>query len=263
MNRALRILVNGIALILTLIPFVLLIAGAGSTNQEIANLDFSKASMATWYNNLNPGIISAMWNTLLICIPMVLLQVMSSVLGAFAFAHFKFRGKKTLYFLMISSYLIPGVVTMLPLFFLMTALGLKGSPLGILLPFVLFSPYAIVLLRERFEAVPLDLIDQARLDGLGNWGVLWRISLPITRSFVVLLSVITFVSTWNAYLWPRLIAGAEFPLVTVNIASMQSQYDSHWNLVLAAALLAAVPALSSFVIAKKNLVRNPLEEIEL
>lgn len=256
-----------IALILTLAPFTLLALGAMASDSGIARLDLSAVSVTQLFENLNSvlssGILTAICNTILIAVPLVILQVASSVLAAFAFAQTNFRGRKLLYILFIVSYLLPGVVTLLPLFFLMTALGLKGSALGILLPFALFSPYAIVLMRERFEAVPPELVDQAKVDGLSLWGLLLRVCLPLNRGFVALLALITFVSTWNSYLWPRLIAGTEFPVITVEIAGLQSQYDSHWNLVLAATLLAILPAIAALFIAKKNLLRNPLAEIEM
>lgn len=262
-----RKLIIALAIVFTLAPFGLLALGAMSSDAGIARLDFSEVSTNYLIENLQAvsasGIVTAIWNTVWIAIPMVVMQVISSILAAFAFSQFNFRGKKILFAVLVSSYLLPAVVTLLPLFFLMTAAGLKGSPLGILLPFALFSPYAIVLLRERFEAVPREILDQARVDGLSAWGLLLKVFLPLTRGFVALLAVITFVSTWDSYLWPRLIAGSEFPLINVAIAGLQSQYDSHWNLVLTATLLAVLPAIAALFAAKKNLLRNPIAEIEI
>ena len=262
-----RRIISWIAIAATAAPFAFLILGAMSDSESIARLDFSQASLSNLNANLegiaDAGILQAMTNTLAICIPMVLLQCASSVLAAYAFAFFDFKRKRLLYTLIIGSYLIPAVATLVPLYFVMTAAGLKGSPAGILLPFALYSPYAVALLRERFEAVPREILDQARIDGLGSWSLLIRVVLPISKSFVTLLAVITFISTWNAYLWPRLIAGTEWPTITVAIAGLQSQYDSHWNLVLSAALLAVIPALIAFALSRRNLVRNPLAEIEI
>lgn len=258
-----KIVLHTFTLTITLLPFALLVLGAMSSDSAIARLDFGSASFANLLSNIQPSIWQALTNTLVICIPMVLLQIGSSIFAAYAFAYFDFKRKQLLFSMLIFSYLLPAVATMLPLFFVMTALGLKGSPAGILLPFVLFSPYAVVLLRERFEAIPRELIDQGRIDGLSTWGILVSVVAPLSRTFIGLLALITFVSTWNAYLWPRLIAGTDFPTVTVAIGALQGQYDSHWNLVLAATLLAVIPALTSFAIAGRSLVRNPLEEIDI
>lgn len=262
-----KVAVRVLAILGTLIPFALLVLGAMSSDSAIGRLAFDEISFADFGSNiarsLESGLLPAIANTLWICLPMVLLQLCSSILAAYAFANFEFRFKKLFYTLIICSYLIPTVATFLPMYFMMTAIGLKGSPIGILLPFVLFSPYAVVMLRERFEAVPREFIDQARIDGLGAWGILGRIALPMIRSFVALLALVTFVSTWNAFLWPRLIAGSEWPTVNVAIANLQSQYDSHWNLVLSATLLAMLPAFSAFILARMNMVRSPLAELEI
>lgn len=248
----------------TLLPFALLLIGAASGDSSILRNDFSSVSIENFWNNLSRvnGLSEALWNTIGYCLILIVTQLSSSILAAYAFAHFDFKGKKPLFTLLIVSYLVPGVVTLLPLFFLITSLGLKGSLAGLVLPMALFSPYAIVLLRQRFEAVPRELLDQAKLDGLGKFGVLIKLLVPISRSFIVLLAVITFVSNWNAFLWPRLITGNSWPVISVAIASVRTQYDSHWNLVLAAVTVALIPALSSFVIARRNLIINPLEDVE-
>jgi len=249
----------------TLVPFALLLVGASSSDASILRNDFSDISINNFWQNLDRvnGLTEAFWNTSVYCLILIVTQLSSSILAAYAFAHFNFKAKKTLFALLVVSYLFPAVVTLLPLFFLVTSLGLKGSLAGLLLPMALFSPYAIVLLRQRFEAVPRELLDQAKLDGLGNFGILTRVLLPLSRSFIVLLAVITFVSNWNAFLWPRLVTGNNWPVISVAISSVRTQYDSHWNLVLAAVTVALIPALSSFVIARRNLVINPLEDVDL
>jgi len=264
-TKILRPLVLSLAAVLTLLPFTLVILGAASSDASILRTDFAEISLDNFWRNLSRvnGLAEALLNTSIYCLILIVTQLGSSILAAYAFAQFNFKGKKPLFALLIFSYLVPGVVTLLPLFFLVTQLGLKGSLAGLLLPMALFSPYAVVLLRQRFEAVPRELIDQARLDGLGNFGILTRIILPMSKSFVLLLAVITFVSNWNALLWPRLISGNDWPVISVAIASVRTQYDSHWNIVLAAVAVALIPALSSFVIARRNLVINPLEDVDL
>lgn len=259
--------VRGLAIIGTLAPFVLLVLGAFSDDSAISRLAFNEVRIENLGDNLTQvidrGFSTAVFNTLWICLPMVFVQLGSAALAAYAFANFEFKHKKLFFTLIVGSYLIPSIATFLPLYFLMNSIGLKGSLGGILLPFVLFSPYAVVMLRERFEAIPREIIDQSRIDGLTEWGILTRVAIPMIRSFIALLALITFVSTWNAYLWPRLVAGSEWPTVTVAVANLQSQFDSHWNLVLSATLLAIIPAMSAFILARKNMIRSPLAELEI
>jgi multiple sugar transport system permease protein len=267
-NRA-SIAVHLFAVAITVLPFALIVLGAMSSNAAIARLDFSKISFSTLLANFSEvlwqhgALYSAILNTLILCAAMLAFQIPAAVLSAFAFAFFEFKGKKLAYAILLASFLVPSVTTVLPLFFIMTAMGLKGSPIGILLPYILFSPYALALLRDRFEAIPQELIDQGRIDGLSNFGLLAKLVVPVSKSFIWLLSLITFVAMWNAFLWPRLIAGNSWPTVTIAIGALQGQYDSAWNLVLAATVLALIPATAAFVISQKNLVNNYLEEIDL
>ncbi|MDH6532584.1 multiple sugar transport system permease protein [Aurantimicrobium minutum] len=263
-----KILILSLFLVATVVPFVLVALGAMSSDAALSRLDFGQASPAQFVDNISEvlwgpsNFAAALGNSLLLCVVMVVIQVPSTLIAAYAFAFFSFPGKRGLYVTLLAAYLIPAVTTVIPLFFVMTALGMKGTPLGILLPYVLFSPYALVLFRERFETLPRELLDQARVDGLGPWGVLWFVAAPAMKSFITLISLVTFVTMWNAFLWPRLIAGSDWPTATVAMSSLQGQYDSNWHLVLSAAFLALIPALSAFVIVRNNLVTTFVEETD-
>lgn len=252
--------------LITLVPFSLVVLGAMSSDENISRLDFSQASFSALGKNFASvltgpsGLGTAILNTVILCVVLIIFQVPSTILAAYAFAFFDFRGKRVLYVTLLAAYLIPAVATVIPLFFLMSALGLKGTPLAIVLPYLLFSPYALVLLRQRFEALPTNLLDQARVDGLGPWSFLVRIAVPLTGSFIALVSLITFVSMWNAFLWPGLIARTTFPTTIVAMSNLQGQYDSNWQLVLAAAVLGLIPCITAFFVAGNTLVKTSLHE---
>lgn len=257
-----------VAVVTVLAPMTLLVAGAMSDGGALSRFDFSGVSVEHFVANAHEvlwgysGLMNAVSNTLVLCLFMVIFQVSSSILAAYAFAFFVFPRRQILFVLVMITYLLPAVATVIPLFFLISDLGLKGTPVGILLPYLLFSPYAVYLLRDRFQAIPRDILAQAQLDGLGAWGTLFHVALPLVRPFIWLISLITFVSMWNAFLWPNLIAGTRWPTVTVALSSLQGQYGTQWNLVLAGTLLALIPAVTAFIVTQRQLVTSPLEEIE-
>lgn len=254
-----------------LTPMALLILGAMSSEPNLLRGDLGQPSLEQLLGNLSSAawgsdqtrtqLVPALVNTAIVAAIMVVVQVGSSVLAAFGFAFFEFRFKRSSYYLLIFSYLIPPVVTMVPLFFAATNLGLKETALGIVLPYFLFSPYALVMLRGRFEAIPRQLLQQGILDGLGPWKTLGLLVLPVCRPFIALISLVTFISAWNSFLWPRLISGTGFPVITVALASLQGQYSSHWNLILAGTLLALMPALAIFAIAHRQLIPSFSQEV--
>lgn len=259
---------GALGVVAVLFPLSLLVLGAMSDGGSLSRLDFSQATVGQFVSNITevlwgyPRLFNAIGNTLLLCFFMVTCQVSSSLLAGYAFAVYSFRGQKVLFFVVMLSYLLPAIATVIPLFLFVSAVGLSGTAAGILLPYVLFSPYAVFLFRDRFRAVPRDVLAQAQIDGLGAWGIFFRIALPLISPFVWLIGLVTFVSMWNAFLWPSVIAGTGWPTVTVALSSLQGQYGTQWNLVLAGALLALIPALTAFAVSQRHLVTSPLEEID-
>ncbi len=195
--------------------------------------------------------------TLQVVLVMVIGQFLSSILAAYAFARLEFPGREVLFWSYIATMMIPAIVTMIPLFSMLSQWGIRNTFAGIVVPFMLGSPYAIFLLRQNFKAIPQELLDAAELDGAGFWRQLWSIVLPMSRPILVTLLLITVVSQWNNFLWPSIIAPRkEWNVLTVATAGLQSQYSANWTLVMAATTLSILPLLILFIIFNKQIVRS-------
>ncbi|QOR45706.1 carbohydrate ABC transporter permease [Trueperella pecoris] len=195
--------------------------------------------------------------TLQVVVVMVAGQFFASVLAAYAFARLNFPGRELLFWAYVSTMMIPAIVTMIPLFTMMSQWGLRNTFAGIVLPFMLGSPYAIFLLRQNFKALPQEILDAAELDGAGFWRQLWSIVLPMNRPILVTLLLITVVSQWNNFLWPSIVSPRrEWNVLTVATAGLQSQYAANWTLVMAATTLSILPLLVLFVVFNKQIVRS-------
>lgn len=195
--------------------------------------------------------------TLQVVVVMVAGQFLASVLAAYAFARLNFPGRELLFWAYVSTMMIPAIVTMIPLFTMMSQWGLRNTFAGIVLPFMLGSPYAIFLLRQNFKALPQEILDAAELDGAGFWRQLWSIVLPMNRPILVTLLLITVVSQWNNFLWPSIVSPRrEWNVLTVATAGLQSQYAANWTLVMAATTLSILPLLVLFVVFNKQIVRS-------
>lgn len=188
---------------------------------------------------------------------MVVGQLFSSVLAAYAFATLRFPGRDVLFWVYLSTLMIPAVVTIIPMYVMITSAGLKNTFWGLVLPLMFGSPYAIFLLRENFRSVPSEIIDAARLDGAGVLGRLWHVVLPLNRPILVTLTLITVVSHWNNFMWPSIIAPAqEWRVITVATAALQSQYSGNWTLVMAATTIALAPLIALFVAFQDQITRS-------
>ena len=184
-------------------------------------------------------------------------QLLFSVMAAYAFAKLQFRGRDSLFWVYLATLMVPQVVIVIPLFVMMSQLGLRNTFWSLVLPFMFGSPYAVFLLREHFRSIPDDLIDAARIDGAGDWRILWQIVAPLSRGIISTLAIITVGSHWNNFMWPLIITtGRDWQVITVATANLQSQYNSNWTLVMAATTVAMAPLLVLFAIFQRSIVSS-------
>lgn len=184
-------------------------------------------------------------------------QLVFSIMAAYAFAKLRFRGRDALFWVYLATLMIPQVVIVIPLYVMMVQTGMRNTFWALVLPFMFGSPYAVFLLREHFRAIPDDLIDAARIDGAGDWRILWQIVVPLSRGIVSTLAIITVVSHWNNFMWPLIITtGRDWQVITVATANLQSQYNSNWTLVMAATTVAMAPLLVLFGIFQRTIVES-------
>ena len=139
----------------------------------------------------------------------------------------------------------------------MSQLNWVNTYLGLIVPFILGTPYGIFLMRQFFRTIPVDLENSARVEGANTFQIITRIILPLSRPIMGTLAVITFVQQWNNFLWPLIITNTDdLRVLTVGIASFQSSYGASWNLMMAATFIALGPLLVLFFLFQKGIVRS-------
>ncbi len=196
-------------------------------------------------------------NTVIFAGGTAILETVTAALAAYAFARIKFRGREALFGVYLATLMIPQVVIVIPLYVMMAQTGLRNSFWALVLPFMFGSPYAVFLLREHFRSIPDDLIAAARIDGAGDWRILWQIVAPMSRGIIATLAIITVVSHWNNFMWPLIITtGRDWQVITVATANLQSQYNANWTLVMAATTVAMAPLLVIFAVFQRTIVNS-------
>ncbi len=163
-----------------------------------------------------------------------------SILG-YALAKLEFRGRRAVFALVLAALMVPGLVTFVPLYVLTTDLGLTDSLLGLILPF-LAAPFGVFLMRQFIGSLPDELIDAARVDGCGELAIFARIILPLTRPALATLGIISFLGSWNNFLWPLVVAqNEEQYTLPVGLALVSSGQDfTRYGVLLAGAPTAQV-----------------------
>jgi multiple sugar transport system permease protein len=260
-SAAMVYLALAVGAVITLAPF-----GLGLLTSFTSAHQFATGTPLTWprpptlvnYTNLGgAGFGRALAVTALMTAVSLLGQLSSSVVAAYAFARLRFPGRDGLFWVYLATLMVPGSVTVVPLYLMMAQLGLRNTFWALVLPFVFGSPYAIFLLRQHFRTIPDDLINAAYLDGATTLDVILHVVVPSSRPVIVTLMMITVVSEWHHFLWPLIItSGTKWQVLTVATAALQSRYNAQWTLVMAAVGAAVVPLLVLFLIFQRHIVRS-------
>jgi multiple sugar transport system permease protein len=200
------------------------------------------------------------FNSLYIAVSVTVLTILISAMAGYAFARVRFPLRNVVFLVLLSALMMPSEVTIIPNFFLFSALGWLDNHIPlILLP--VFGANGVVgtfLMRQFFVQLPTALEDAAMIDGLGRFGIFWRIALPLARPIMAALAILSFLYSWNLFLEPLVFINSQH-LFTLPLA-LNSFTDNYglpiWHLQLAATTLAVVPVLAIYVLAQRHVVQS-------
>jgi multiple sugar transport system permease protein len=196
-------------------------------------------------------------NSLLLALGSVAGSLFSCSLAAYGFARLRWRGRNLLFGVLIATMLLPWHVTMIPRFLLLRELQLYNTLAALILPTFLGDAFYIFLLRQFFLTIPEELSEAARLDGLSEWGIFWRIILPLSRPALATVALFQFVAAWNDFGGPLLYLSdpRKFPLA-YGLEQFLSAYSDQTHLLLAASVLFTLPIVLLFLLAQKTFLRG-------
>jgi multiple sugar transport system permease protein len=201
---------------------------------------------------------NAFANTIFIATATILGVLLTSILAGYAFARMSFRGRGVLFSILLLTLFIPGEATLIPQFVLMSRryLGWYDTYTAQIVPF-LATIFSIFLMRQFFRSVPQELQDAARIDGAGHLRFLWYVALPLVRPAIITVSLIEFLATWNAFLWPLIItASAEIRPVQVQLVQFTTEGGTKYHLLMAGAAFVILPLLVVYLIAQRYFIEG-------
>jgi multiple sugar transport system permease protein len=195
-------------------------------------------------------------NSVIVAVVSTALQIISSAMGAYAFARLRFRGRDKLFLVYLATLMVPLQVTIVPLFVEMRFLGFVNSYPGLILPGIA-SAFGTFLLRQAFLSLPRELEEAAFIDGAGHWTVFLRIVVPLSVPAIATFAIFAFMASWNSFLWPLVVTSSQdLMTLPVGLSNLHGRYTTAWNLVLAGATVSVVPILIVYLIAQKHVVRG-------
>jgi multiple sugar transport system permease protein len=244
-------------------PFVWMVLGSVKPERELLRVPptwwpetFTLDNYRTLFGK---GIFPrSFFNSTLIAVVVTAANIVFCSMVGYALAKLDFRGKKLVFGLVMGTLMIPGMVTLVPLFVLVANLGLVDTYPGLMLPF-LVTPFGVFLMRQFIIELPDDLLDAGRIDGASELRIFRQIILPLCGPGVATLGILTFLSSWNSFLWPLVVAQTQehYTLpVALALFSKNQQVTPNYGLLLAGATVVVVPVLIVFLIFQRRFIEG-------
>ncbi|MGN7312022.1 carbohydrate ABC transporter permease [Alkalicoccobacillus gibsonii] len=242
------------------IPFIWMLLSAFKPNAELIQLPV-RILPQTWtlenftrlFTEMNFAIY--LRNTLIL-VGCSLIGLLFNAMAGYSFAKFRFKGNRPLFFLVLATMMIPGQVTMIPVYLILNQIGLTNTMTGIALP-GLVAAFSIFLFKQFMSTIPDALLEAARLDGAGEFYIFFKLVLPMAKPILAVQGILSFIGAWNSFLWPLIVANSQdLYTLSVGLALLQGQAGENYALQMAGSAVMVVPILIVFAIFQKYIVNG-------
>lgn len=255
-----------LALVLTIggiivsLPFIWMILSSLKTEREVIQVpptfwpdQPTLANFIQLFENMN--FLLYLKNTLIIVL-FSFVGLFFSAMAGYAFGKFQFKGKNQLFILVLATMMIPGQVTMIPVYLILNSMGLTNTMTGVVLP-GLVGAFGIFLFRQFMETIPDEVLEAARIDGANEFWIFFRIVLPMSKPILGVQGILTFIAGWNSFLWPLIIANDEsLYTLSVGLALLKGQYDANFALQMAGSTVMVLPIIIAFLFFQKYIIEG-------
>jgi multiple sugar transport system permease protein len=245
----------------TLLPFFWMISTSFKSGGGIFTYPpqwFPQDATLEWYVRLfkEVNFLLHFKNSLIVSISVTALSLFLNSMAGYAFAKHRFGGRDSIFRFLLTALMIPGQVTMIPVFLLLKEMGLLNSYMGLIVP-VSANVFGIFLIRQFMMSIPTDLIESARIDGCSEFRIYWSIVLPLCKPVLATLGIFTFMGSWNDFLWPLIVmVREESYTLPVALANLNGQHPTSFGLLMAAAVVVVLPVIIVFLLAQKYVIQG-------
>jgi multiple sugar transport system permease protein len=199
-----------------------------------------------------------MFNSALIASCATMISLVFNTMAGYAFAKLRFAGRERIFQVLLGALVIPAQVTMIPLFALVKYMGLVSTYGGVLVP-TLASVFGIFLIRQYSLSLPDELLEAARIDGASEWRIFRSIVIPLLKPILVTLAILTFLATWNDFMWPLIVLTEQkYQTLPVVLAGLSREYVQDNELMMAGAVITIVPVLVLFLVMQRYYIAGIL-----
>jgi len=261
LKKLIRIIINTMIIIIFFVPFYWMILTAIKTVQETIQFPPSFwVSNPQWENFVTAlkaiPFMRYTVNSIIVSISVMVLQFLTVIPAAYAFARLKFKGKSFLFGTILATMMVPSQLVFLPIYLMFSKWGLINNYLSLILPFAT-SAFGIFMMRQSFMQVPEETLEAAKLDKASEFKIITKIMLPAAKPTMYMLALFSFISTWNDYFWPLIITtNDKVRTLPIGISSLRMvEGGITYHIVMAGNFLLIIPIVIVFIIAQKQIIR--------
>ena len=256
-----RIILSLIVFLMFFIPFYWMIITSIKSLSETLTFPPSFWAEKIQFENFTKALSTGPFlqytkNSFIVTFATLILQFITVIPAAYAFARYKFKGSKLMFGLIMATMMIPAQLIFLPVFIMFSKWKMVNSYFSLVIPFA-SSAFGIFMLRQSFMQVPQELLEAARLDNSGEFKIMYKIMLPMARPTLITLWLLTFISTWNDYFWPLVLTTKDvmrtLPVGVAGIAQVDGGIS--YNILMAGSMILIIPVLIIYFFAQKHIIK--------
>lgn len=250
-----------VSLVFTLFPFVWMVSTSFKSSGEIftqtPTFIPTQPTLENYRNLLNAANLGrSCVNSFIFALGITILSLVCNAMAAYGFAKLSFPGREKLFALLLLTMMVPGQVTMMPVFLILKTLGLLNTFTGLIVPGIA-SVFGIFMLRQFMSEIPEEILEAARIDGCSEFRIFFSIMLPLCRPILATLAIFSFIGAWNEFFWPLIIMlREEMQTLPVALANLNGQFNTDWGLLMAGSVLVVVPVILVFLLAQKHYIKG-------
>ena len=254
-------LILGAGAILMVVPFIWMISTSFKPQAETVSfpprllpINPTISNYIDVFDRANMGRLY--WNTTFVSVIKTIFNIYTSALLGYIFGKFIFRGRDIIFYILLSTWIIPFEVYLIPLYLMTVQVGWADTFTALIVPEI-FTVYAMFMFRQFMYTIPSELVDAARIDGAGEWYIFHRIIIPLSKAALFTLIAFYFMWNWNDFLWPLVvISDHDKYVITVGLATFVGEFWNQYGVVMAGASLAIIPILALFIAVQRFIIEG-------
>ena len=250
-----------VVIFLTVMPYIYMVSASFKPGDELFSIPVKIFPDSLYWGNYDllfgkTNFVRWFFNSVFIGVSRMVLAVVISLMAGYAFAKFDFRFKNALFIVLLATLTLPIYVLIVPLYSMMVAFGWTDHYIALILPLAA-QAIGVFLSRQYLLSIPDEILDSARVDGAGEWGIFWRIIVPLSQPVIAVMAILFFTASWNDYIWPLVVLTKDQMFtVSLGLPTLVGPYSQEYGAVMAGSFLSTVPIMIIFLIMQRRFIEG-------